>query len=78
MLKQKPKDFSLNELLIALRIEEKHHKILNFEYKAKAHIVKNLSKPKLKFFKKNNYNKPNFNKSRGKNNNHKGFGSTPC
>ena len=57
---------------------EKHRENLKFEYQAKAHVVKNLSKPKLKIFKKNNYNKPNFNKSRGKNNNQKRFESTPC
>lgn len=66
-LKHKPDHFSLSDLLISLRIEDKHrlsqkesHK---FNFQPKAHLVENSNKPKLKVFKKSSFSKNKFGKS---------------
>lgn len=73
-LKQKPEDFSFNDLLVSLRIEEKHREsqklLLKPDFQAKVLIVENhhKHKPKPKILKKNSFGKSNFNnKPRDKN-----------
>ena len=59
VLKQKLKNFCFDELLICLRIENKHRETLNVlsnDFQAKAHFVETLHKPKPKNFKKTGFN----------------------
>ncbi|KAF2306748.1 hypothetical protein GH714_021120 [Hevea brasiliensis] len=72
-LKHKPKNFSFDELLVSLRIEDRHHltqpQNQEIEFQAKANVVENFHKPKSKNFKKvpfkKNFNGNNNNKMKG-------------
>ncbi|KAH7846386.1 hypothetical protein Vadar_013413 [Vaccinium darrowii] len=75
-LKQKPDDFTLDDLIVSLNIEEKHRErvveIHVSDFQAKALTVESLHKPKRQNFKKTNFTKKfgshNYNnKPKGKN-----------
>nr|KYP31709.1 Retrovirus-related Pol polyprotein from transposon TNT 1-94 [Cajanus cajan] len=83
-LKHKPDNFTLSDLLVTLRIEDKHRisqKVSNkTPFQAKAHLVENANKPKQKIFKKSGFSNNNkfgqsshFSKNKNKafNNNYK-------
>ncbi|XP_057470084.1 uncharacterized protein LOC130759042 [Actinidia eriantha] len=75
MLKQKPDEYTFDELLVSLNIEEKHREkqleFLNSEFRANAHVVQNFHKLKHSTdFKKSILNKNgSHNNNRGNYNN---------